>query len=93
LLAFVGWFIQGASGAGFAATSYLLKGALPEATGIALAALLVKIASTILGCTGAALIWKKAKSRRIGTKIILWQSLVVAAFVALGAAAFLRWYL
>src|SRR6476660_4834300 len=51
------WGLQAASGAGFAAASYGLKGALPEVTGVALAALVIKMAATAAGFSlGAALL-------------------------------------
>jgi hypothetical protein len=92
-LALLGWLVQGASGIGFAATSYFLKGALPEVTGIALGALLVKVSATVLGSTAAGLIWRKGKDWQTRSRIILWQSQLIVAFSALMAAAFLRWYL
>ena len=92
-VALLGWLVQGASGIGFAATSYFLKGALPEVTGIALGALLVKVLATVFGSTAAALIWRKGPNWQSRSKIMLWQSLVIVAFAALMAAAFLRWYL
>jgi hypothetical protein len=42
-LMLLGWLAQGASGIGFALTSYTMKGALPEVTGIALGALILKV--------------------------------------------------
>src|SRR5206468_10799244 len=38
----LGWVAQGASGIGFAVTSFTMKGALPEVEGVALTALALK---------------------------------------------------
>lgn len=45
----LGWLAQGASGIGFALTSYTMKGALPEVTDIALGALVLKVGCTFIG--------------------------------------------
>ncbi len=87
------WGLQAASGAGFAAASYGLKGALPEVTGVALGALVVKMAATIFGILlGAVLLW----ARRLAggrSRAIAWGLGLVLAVAALTAAAPLRWYL
>jgi hypothetical protein len=87
------WGLQAASGAGFAAASYGLKGALPEVTGVALAALVVKMAATAAGFTlGAVLLW----ARRLAggrPRAVAWGLGLVLAVAALTAAAPLRWYL
>ncbi len=84
------WGLQIASGAGFALASKTLKGALPEVGGVALAALLVKIGCATLGLllAGAALTRDDSRPRAA-----LWALQLAAAAIALGAAAFLRWYL
>ncbi len=87
------WGIQAASGAGFAAASYGLKGALPEVEGVALAALVVKMAATASGVTlGAALL----RARRLAggrPRAVAWGLALGLAVAALLAAAPLRWYL
>jgi hypothetical protein len=87
------WGLQAASGAGFAAASYGLKGALPEVTGVALAALVVKMAATAAGLTlGALLLW----ARRLASgrpRAVAWTLGLGLAVAALTAAAPLRWYL
>ena len=93
MIAFAGWFVQGATGIGFAATSYFLKGALPEVAGIALAAVAIKTACTIAGCIATAMVWRKQNRLSMKTKQILWLGSMTGAFVALTAAAVLRWYL
>jgi hypothetical protein len=87
------WGLQGASGAGFAAASYGLKGALPEVAGVALIALVVKVAATAAGVTlGAGLLW----ARRLAggrPRAVAWGLGLGLAVAALLAAAPLRWYL
>jgi len=87
------WGLQAASGAGFAAASYGLKGALPEVTGVALAALVIKMAATAAGFTlGAALL----RARRLAggrPRAVAWGLALGLALAALLAAAPLRWYL
>lgn len=87
------WGLQAASGAGFAAASYGLKGALPEVEGVALAALVVKMAATASGVTlGAALL----RARRLASgrpRAMAWGLALGLAIAALLAAAPLRWYL
>jgi hypothetical protein len=89
----LGWLAQGASGIGFALTSYTMKGALPEVTGIALGALVLKVACTFIGTvlTGfylaTRLRWSATQEYR------MWQMMFVMTITAITAAAFLRWYL
>ena len=87
------WGLQAASGAGFAAASYGLKGALPEVEGVALAALVIKMAATASGVTlGAALL----RVRRLAggrPRAVAWGLALGLAVAALLAAAPLRWYL
>jgi hypothetical protein len=87
------WGLQAASGAGFAAASYGLKGALPEVTGIALAALVVKLAATFCGFTLAAgLLWLRGLTSP-RSRATVWSVCLGLALAALLAAAPLRWYL
>jgi hypothetical protein len=91
-LALGGWITQGASGAAFGATSYYFYHRLPEISGIAVTALIIKMA-----CVAAAIIllavyllrrknWNDAATRKT-----CMASLILAA-TALTAAAFLRWF-
>src|SRR5207245_8968278 len=45
----LGWVAQGASGIGFAVTSYTMKGALPEVEGVELTALALKVGWYLMG--------------------------------------------
>ena len=91
-LALAGWAAQGASGATFGAISYAYYGRLPDIHGIAVAALLLKIACAAVGFSLAGLLlargsgWSDAARRRC------FRSLLVLALTALTAAAFLRWF-
>jgi hypothetical protein len=85
------WALQAASGAGFAAASYGLKGQLPEVTGVAWVALVVKLTATVAG-TGVAT-WLLRKRRPTGAPPAVWMGGLGLALVALLAAAPLRWYL
>ena len=85
------WALQAASGAGFAAASYGLKGQLPEVTGVAWVALVVKLAATVAGIGLATLLlWRR---RPAGPPAAAWAACLGVALAALLAAAPLRWYL
>jgi hypothetical protein len=87
------WGLQALSGAGFAAASYGLKGQLPEVTGVALAALVVKLTATAGGCLlAASLLWVRGLSRP-RPRAVAWGVCLGLAVAALTAAAPLRWYL
>ena len=91
-LVLIGWITQGLSGAGFGAVSFYYYGQFPEIFGVAVIALVVKMACTIGGvilagtylCCGS--VWPVARQN------LLWNVLVVLGATALSAAAFLRWY-
>ena len=86
------WALQGATGAGFAAVSWLGKGALPEVEGVALWALAIKVACTVLGlAAGVTLLRRRAAGST--TRTWLWGASLAAGLGALCGAAFLRWYL
>jgi len=86
------WASMGATGAGFATVSWLGKGALPEVEGIALWALLLKVACTLLGLgAGMTLLRRRDVGERARAR--LWGASLAAGVAALLGAAFLRWYL
>ena len=87
------WALQGATGAGFALVSWELKGQLPEVTGIALAALAIKVAATAAGCALAALLVRRGIRWSPRGRRAAWAVSLGLAASALTAAAFLRWYL
>ncbi len=87
-----GWAAQAASGACFGAISYLGYGRLPDIHGIAVAALVLKIACAAAGFSLAALYlireagWSGPRRQRA------WTALLALALTALAAAAVLRWF-
>lgn len=91
-LILAGWLLQGASGAGFGAISYAWYGQFPDIHGIAVAALLVKMACAVGGilCAAAFLryqgVWSEQRQEA------LWSALILLGVTALTAAAFLRWF-
>ena len=87
------WALQAASGSGFALASWKLKGALPEVEGIALAALIVKIAATVLGLGLATIAAARSSRWTASGRRTIYHLEIVVALVPLAAAAFLRWYL
>lgn len=89
-LVLLGWGAQAASGATFGAVSYYYYSKFPDIHGIAVAALVVKMACAALGFLLAALYlraaWNDAARRRA------WRALTGLAAIALSSAAFLRWF-
>ena len=87
------WGLQAATGAGFAAASYGLKGQLPEVTGVALYSLAVKLFATAAGfALAATLLWVRRLSS-LRSRAVAWAACLGLAVAALLAAAPLRWYL
>jgi hypothetical protein len=89
----LGWAAQGASGAGFGITSIYLKGQIPDVTGVALAALLVKISCALTGFILAAVYLRYGSGWSSRNQSLLRQTMLGLAVTALSGAAFLRWYL
>jgi hypothetical protein len=87
------WGLQAASGAGFAAASYGLKGQLPEVTGVALYSLAVKLFATATGFSVAALLLWMRRLSSPRSRAVAWSICLGLAVAALVAAAPLRWYL
>ena len=91
-LVLVAWLAQAASGLGFGAASHAFYGRFPDIHGIAMGALVIKIACAILATvlTLAYLVrsrrWMAAGCRRA------WLALLALGAIALTAAAFLRWF-
>ena len=91
-LALGGWITQGVSGAAFGATSYYFYQRLPDIAGIAVAALLVKIACVVVAATLlAAYLWRGGNWSEAASQNT-WRGSSALAFTALTAAAFLRWF-
>jgi hypothetical protein len=89
----IGWAAQGASGAGFGITSLYLKGHIPDVTGIALAALVIKIACALTGFVLTAVYLRAGFAWSSRSQFRLRQIMLGLAVTALSAAAVLRWYL
>lgn len=89
----LGWVAQGASGAGFGITSFYLKGHIPDVSGVALVALLVKVACALTGFVLAAIYLRAGSGWSIRSQISLKQMMLGLSVTALSSAAFLRWYL
>ena len=90
----IGWFAQGASGAGFGLTSLYLKGQIPDVTGIAWVALVVKIACALTGFILAMVYLRSGASGWSSRSQVLLRMIMLGlAVTALSGAAFLRWYL
>lgn len=87
-----GWMIQALSGSGFAVTSYISRGELPEVAGVAFIALCGKVACAIAGVVIAVLYLLPHESRQQRMQAWIWPSLFGAGAAALAGAAFLRWF-
>jgi hypothetical protein len=85
-----GWIVQVLSGAAFGAASYGWYGHFPDIHGIAVAALIIKIACAMAGLVLTA--FHLAHGRNgTGDARRTWRGLLALGATALVAAAFLRW--
>ena len=91
-LTLVAWSAQLASGAGFGATTYYLKHAFPELTGIGLAALVIKVSCAVIAFTLILLYLTTGSRWSAKGHLRAWQALFTVGITALMSAAFLRWY-
>ena len=91
-LVLVGWTIQAASGAAFGAVSWLYYGQFPDIHGIAIAALVIKVACAMAGFAITAVYLRSASVWREQGRQTAWRALALLAATALSAAAFLRWF-
>jgi len=91
-LALGGWITQGVSGAAFGATSYYFYQRLPDIAGIAVDALLVKMACVAVAITLlATYLWRSSSWGETSCQSA-WVLSSALAITALAAAAFLRWF-
>jgi hypothetical protein len=86
------WLAQGVSGATFGAISYASFGQFPEIHGIAVAALLLKIACAVAGISVSTLLLARGAAWSEAQRGHAWSALLGFAAIALCAAAFLRWF-
>lgn len=87
-----GWATQAASGAAFGAVSWLYYGQFPDIHGIAIAALVIKVACAMAGFAIAAVYLRSASAWSAQARQTAWRVLAVLASTALIMAAFLRWF-
>lgn len=91
-LVLAGWIVQAVSGTAFGAASFYWYGQFPDIHGLAIGALLVKIACALTGFVLAVMYLLGAEQwseiRRRG----YWAALLGFGATALTAAAFLRWF-
>jgi hypothetical protein len=86
------WVIQAASGLMFGATTYYFEKHLPDIHGVAVDALLVKIACAAAGFILAiAFIWR-GRDWSATKQLLAWRMLLALGAIALASAAFLRWF-
>lgn len=91
-LVFAGWAAQAASGATFGIVSYASYGQFPDIHGVAIVALLIKMASTATALLLAVWYLTSAAGWVDARRDAVWRALLALAATALTAAAFLRWY-
>lgn len=91
-LVLAGWMVQGMSGAGFGAISFAYYGAFPDIHGIAVVALLLKMACAAGGVVLAAVMLRWGPRWSDTAHHCAWGGLLLLGVTALTAAAFLRWF-
>lgn len=87
-----GWAAQAASGGAFGAVSWLYYGRFPDIHGIAVAALLIKMACAATGFILVAAYLYRGIGWSERAQQATWHTLATLAATALTAAAFLRWF-
>ncbi len=83
-----GWAVQGMTGALFGVLSYAFYGHLPDIAGIAVDALVIKMACAASGFFLAAFYLRQARTENMN----FWRIEALLAIAALTAASFLRWF-
>jgi len=87
-----GWGAQAVSGAAFGGISWLYYGHFPDIHGIAVTALLIKVACAAAGFVLAAAYLYGGVAWSERAQQATWLALAALAATALSAAAFLRWF-
>ncbi|OIR07864.1 hypothetical protein GALL_101460 [mine drainage metagenome] len=91
-LVLIGWVTQAVSGATFGMVTYHFYHQLPDISGIAVDALVIKMVCATLGILLlAAYLWQSHRWTEQG-KSNAWISSSVLAITAISGAAFLRWF-
>ncbi|BBJ00082.1 hypothetical protein FGKAn22_17740 [Ferrigenium kumadai] len=91
-LAFAGWATQAVSGSAFGLTSYFFYHRFPDISGIAMAALAVKILCVAFGFLLVAAYLLPCPVCQDRIRKLVWPASTTLAATALTAAAFLRWF-
>ena len=92
LLLAMAWAVQAASGSLFGITTFYFEGHLPDIHGIAVDALLVKIICALVGFIVAVTYVKSHSEWAPNKQLLVWRLSFAIGVVALGSAAFLRWF-
>jgi hypothetical protein len=92
ILLALAWATQAVTGLLFGATTYYFDRSLPDIHGVAVDALVVKIVCALTGFI-LAVVYLKSHSRwSEDRQFFAWRISLVLGTVALGSAAFLRWF-
>ena len=91
-IAFTGWGTQAASGAAFGAVSYYFYHQFPDISGIAVVALVIKMACVAIGFLLLAMYLFRSADWTVAKMNAVWIASTSLAITALSAAAFLRWF-
>jgi len=92
ILTALAWAIQAASGALFGITTYYFERHLPDIHGIAVDALRIKIFCALAGFMLAVSYVKLNSIWIVDRQLLAWRMLLALGAIALGSAAFLRWF-
>lgn len=92
MLLVLAWATQAASGVLFGITTYLYEHHLPDIHGIAVDALLIKMFCALGGFVLAYTHYSKGDGWSQDRQLLAWRVSLAFAVVALGSAAFLRWF-
>ncbi|MDO9068233.1 MAG: hypothetical protein Q7W05_07230 [Deltaproteobacteria bacterium] len=88
----LGWAAQIASGSAFGAISFYYYGKFPDISGLAIAALAIKVACAASGFSLMAFYILRAASWAAPLRRRIWLTQAGLSATALTAAAFLRWF-
>ena len=86
------WAVQVATGMLFGISTFYFEGHLPDIHGIAVAALLIKIGCALAGFILAVAYVKWNAGWTVTKQLLAWRTLLMLGGLALGSAAFLRWF-